>query len=123
VVKYLGKKRVKVKSLEHSPLFVPNLGHFSHFVHNFEQCPLIVPKLEHHPFSSRIWNIALYLRTIHRINLEKTFVKYFLYFQVSEAGVHRPHVSGIHGKASEGAFSIVLAGGYEDDEVCWLWMK
>nr|CAB3267500.1 UHRF2 protein [Phallusia mammillata] len=36
--------------------------------------------------------------------------------QVSEAGVHRPHVSGIHGKESEGAFSIVLAGGYEDDE-------
>ena len=36
--------------------------------------------------------------------------------QVSEAGVHRPHVSGIHGKESDGAYSIVLAGGYEDDE-------
>jgi len=36
---------------------------------------------------------------------------------VSEAGVHRPHVSGIHGKESDGAYSIVLAGGYEDDEV------
>ncbi|XP_028404851.1 E3 ubiquitin-protein ligase UHRF1-like [Dendronephthya gigantea] len=33
----------------------------------------------------------------------------------SEAGVHRPHVSGIHGRDTEGAFSIVLAGGYEDD--------
>ncbi|XP_030852333.1 E3 ubiquitin-protein ligase UHRF1 isoform X2 [Strongylocentrotus purpuratus] len=35
--------------------------------------------------------------------------------QVSEAGVHRPHVAGIHGREIEGAYSIVLAGGYEDD--------
>eukprot|EP00794_Sanderia_malayensis_P007068 gene7068-7863_t len=35
--------------------------------------------------------------------------------QASEAGVHRPHVSGIHGRENEGAYSIVLAGGYEDD--------
>ncbi|XP_064476386.1 E3 ubiquitin-protein ligase UHRF1-like isoform X2 [Ornithodoros turicata] len=35
--------------------------------------------------------------------------------QVSEAGVHRPHVAGIHGRDGEGAFSIVLSGGYEDD--------
>ncbi|XP_074619358.1 E3 ubiquitin-protein ligase UHRF1-like isoform X3 [Acropora palmata] len=35
--------------------------------------------------------------------------------QVSEAGIHRPHVSGIHGRDGEGAYSIVLAGGYEDD--------
>lgn len=33
----------------------------------------------------------------------------------SEAGVHRPPVSGIHGRDSEGAYSIVLSGGYEDD--------
>ena len=37
--------------------------------------------------------------------------------QVSEAGIHRPHVSGIHGRDGEGAYSIVLAGGYEDDLV------
>lgn len=36
-------------------------------------------------------------------------------FQCSESGVHRPHVAGIHGKEREGAYSIVLAGGYEDD--------
>ena len=35
--------------------------------------------------------------------------------QASEAGVHRPHVAGIAGRANEGAYSIVLAGGYEDD--------
>ena len=35
--------------------------------------------------------------------------------QASEAGVHRPPVSGIHGRDSEGAYSIVLSGGYEDD--------
>ncbi|XP_014245994.1 E3 ubiquitin-protein ligase UHRF1-like [Cimex lectularius] len=35
--------------------------------------------------------------------------------QVSEAGVHRPHVAGIHGRESDGAYSIVLSGGYEDD--------
>ncbi|XP_075217787.1 E3 ubiquitin-protein ligase UHRF1-like [Lycorma delicatula] len=35
--------------------------------------------------------------------------------QASEAGVHRPHVAGIHGRENEGAYSIVLSGGYEDD--------
>lgn len=36
--------------------------------------------------------------------------------QVSEVGVHRPHVAGIHGRAEDGAYSIVLSGGYEDDK-------
>ena len=36
---------------------------------------------------------------------------------MSEAGVHRPHVAGIHGREDDGAFSIVLSGGYEDDAV------
>uniref|UniRef100_A0A2P2I2V5 RING-type E3 ubiquitin transferase n=2 Tax=Hirondellea gigas TaxID=1518452 RepID=A0A2P2I2V5_9CRUS len=36
--------------------------------------------------------------------------------QASEAGVHRPPVSGIHGRGDHGAYSIVLSGGYEDDE-------
>ena len=36
--------------------------------------------------------------------------------QVSEEGVHRPPMVGIAGKAEEGSQSIVLAGGYEDDE-------
>ncbi|XP_059177141.1 E3 ubiquitin-protein ligase UHRF1-like isoform X2 [Physella acuta] len=36
--------------------------------------------------------------------------------QVSEAGVHRPHVAGIHGREEDGAYSIVLSGGYEDDK-------
>lgn len=40
--------------------------------------------------------------------------------KASEAGVHRPHVSGMHGRDSDGAYSIVLAGGYEDDTVCQL---
>ena len=40
-----------------------------------------------------------------------------VYSQVSEAGVHRPHVAGIHGRENEGAYSIVLSGGYEDDKV------
>ncbi|XP_069585506.1 E3 ubiquitin-protein ligase UHRF1-like [Ranitomeya imitator] len=35
--------------------------------------------------------------------------------QVSEAGVHRPHVAGIHGRSNDGSYSLVLAGGYEDD--------
>ncbi|XP_023230679.1 E3 ubiquitin-protein ligase UHRF1-like [Centruroides sculpturatus] len=35
--------------------------------------------------------------------------------QASEAGVHRPHVAGIHGRETDGAYSIVLSGGYEDD--------
>lgn len=36
--------------------------------------------------------------------------------ELSEAGVHRPTVAGISGSESEGADSIVLSGGYEDDE-------
>ncbi|GIX93264.1 hypothetical protein CEXT_336661 [Caerostris extrusa] len=31
--------------------------------------------------------------------------------QVSESGVHRPHVAGIHGRENDGAYSIVLSGG------------
>ena len=38
-------------------------------------------------------------------------------FQVSETGIHRPHVAGIHGRDADGAYSIVLSGGYEDDVV------
>ena len=37
-------------------------------------------------------------------------------YQVSEAGVHRPLVAGIHGNNAEGCYSIVTSGGYEDDE-------
>ncbi|HEY9643571.1 MAG TPA: YDG/SRA domain-containing protein [Coleofasciculaceae cyanobacterium] len=35
---------------------------------------------------------------------------------LAEAGLHRPRVAGISGTESEGADSIVLSGGYEDDE-------
>uniref|UniRef100_A0AAQ5ZCG5 E3 ubiquitin-protein ligase UHRF n=1 Tax=Amphiprion ocellaris TaxID=80972 RepID=A0AAQ5ZCG5_AMPOC len=35
--------------------------------------------------------------------------------QVSEAGVHRPHVGGIHGRSNDGSYSLVLAGGFEDE--------
>ena len=41
----------------------------------------------------------------------------FYHVKASEAAVHRPPVSGMHGRDSEGAYSIVLAGGYEDDTV------
>jgi putative restriction endonuclease len=34
----------------------------------------------------------------------------------AQAGVHRPLQAGISGSASEGADSIVVSGGYEDDE-------
>lgn len=32
--------------------------------------------------------------------------------QLSESGVHRPPVSGIHGRDVDGAYSIVLSGNY-----------
>ncbi|XP_011151533.1 E3 ubiquitin-protein ligase UHRF1 isoform X2 [Harpegnathos saltator] len=35
--------------------------------------------------------------------------------QVSESGVHRPHIAGIHGRETDCAYSLVLSGGYEDD--------
>ncbi|MFG1976459.1 YDG/SRA domain-containing protein [Nonomuraea fuscirosea] len=36
--------------------------------------------------------------------------------QVHDAGVHRPLIAGISGTADEGADSIVVSGGYPDDE-------
>ncbi len=36
--------------------------------------------------------------------------------ELHETGVHRPLQAGISGSATEGADSIVLSGGYEDDE-------
>lgn len=36
--------------------------------------------------------------------------------ELAEAGVHRPLQAGISGSQSEGADSIVLSGGYEDDD-------
>lgn len=36
--------------------------------------------------------------------------------EVSEAGLHGPWQSGIHGTAAEGACSVVASGGYVDDE-------
>ena len=42
---------------------------------------------------------------------------------MSEAGVHRPHVGGIHGRSNDGSYSLVLAGGFEDEVVgyfCYL---
>lgn len=35
---------------------------------------------------------------------------------LAESGVHRPPMAGISGSESEGADSIVVSGGYEDDE-------
>ncbi|CAH1106716.1 unnamed protein product [Psylliodes chrysocephalus] len=58
----------------------------------------IVPKNHFGP----IPNIDVGTRWLYRI-------------QVSEAGVHRPAVSGIHGVANDGAYSIVISSGYEDD--------
>lgn len=40
--------------------------------------------------------------------------------KVSESGVHRPHVAGIHGRSNDGSYSLVLAGGYEDDVVSFV---
>lgn len=40
-----------------------------------------------------------------------------LFLKVSEAGVHRPHVGGIHGRSNDGSYSLVLAGGFEDEVV------
>jgi putative restriction endonuclease len=36
--------------------------------------------------------------------------------EMSRLGIHRPTQAGISGSATEGADSIVLSGGYEDDE-------
>lgn len=48
------------------------------------------------------------------------FYNMSLTLQVSEAGVHRPHVGGIHGRSNDGSYSLVLAGGFEDEVVGYL---
>ncbi|CAD6238967.1 GSCOCG00008581001-RA-CDS [Cotesia congregata] len=50
-----------------------------------------------------------------RYRLQVIFVFLLPRIKVSEAGVHRPHVAGIHGRENECAYSLVLSGGYEDD--------
>lgn len=35
--------------------------------------------------------------------------------EIAAAGVHRPLIAGISGSEKEGADSIVMSGGYEDD--------
>ncbi|KAM6226489.1 E3 ubiquitin-protein ligase UHRF2 isoform 3-T3 [Spheniscus humboldti] len=51
-----------------------------------------------------------HLKSIFGMNYLPEFI-----FGVSEAGVHRPHVGGIHGRSNDGAYSLVLAGGFEDE--------
>ncbi|KAH7873355.1 PUA-like domain-containing protein [Lentinula edodes] len=36
--------------------------------------------------------------------------------ECSDRGLHGPTQAGIHGNATYGAYSVVLSGGYEDDE-------
>jgi len=43
-------------------------------------------------------------------------MSWLMRIQCSEVGVHRPPVAGIAGSEKKGCQSIVLAGGYEDDE-------
>lgn len=68
-----------------------------------------------------MWVLCCFLTRIQN-NCETsnptTNPKPFLFFQVSEAGVHRPHVGGIHGRSNDGSYSLVLAGGFEDEVVC-----
>ncbi|KAJ3541960.1 hypothetical protein NMY22_g3696 [Coprinellus aureogranulatus] len=46
----------------------------------------------------------------------KLFARYENRAQLYIAGVHGVHEGGIHGRAGEGAFSVIVAGRYEDDE-------
>ena len=57
---------------------------------------------------------------IQQLNLVAFFMPFLhavLFLKVSEAGVHRPHVGGIHGRSNDGSYSLVLAGGFEDEVV------
>jgi len=36
--------------------------------------------------------------------------------ELAEAGIHKPLIAGIAGNKATGAYSVVLSGGYEDDE-------
>lgn len=46
----------------------------------------------------------------------KVGTKWQYRIEVSEDGIHRPHVAGMSGTAATGCQSIVLSGGYSDDE-------
>lgn len=55
-----------------------------------------------------IKEIFFFLSIFHQGNSNLFF------FKVSESGVHRPPVAGIHGIESDCAYSIVLSTGYGD---------
>lgn len=76
---------------------------------------ILVPR----PMSDRVARGLLIAVAYQTYGLFFCFVlfNFIFLFQVSESGVHRPHVAGIHGRSNDGAYSLVLAGGYEDDIV------
>uniref|UniRef100_A0A8C1YJ58 RING-type E3 ubiquitin transferase n=1 Tax=Cyprinus carpio TaxID=7962 RepID=A0A8C1YJ58_CYPCA len=56
-----------------------------------------------------------FIQSNNKSTLERFEPTTFWQINVSESGIHRPHVAGIHGRSNDGAYSLVLAGGYEDD--------
>ena len=80
--------------------------HFRWPVYNQSKAALSVSSYRHFT----VWQFG-------KVPISSELSVYFLCVKVSESGVHRPHVAGIHGRSNDGAYSLVLAGGYEDDVV------
>lgn len=78
-----------------------------------------VSTVNNHPLS-RNFIVDYFISFNNILKKKKSFLCFSLWLlslQVSEAGVHRPHVGGIHGRSNDGSYSLVLAGGFEDEVV------
>jgi putative restriction endonuclease len=64
----------------------------------------------------RLRRYELMPRTFGQISGQPIHTAYVDRRALADAGVHRPLQHGISGAAAEGADSIVVSGGYEDDE-------
>lgn len=75
-----------------------------------------VPKTHFGPITGNCW-ICFHFKL--RFNVSTVGVEVGMCWknriQVSEVGIHLPHVAGMSGQKDVGSQSIVLAGGYEDD--------
>jgi putative restriction endonuclease len=67
-------------------------------------------------FTTRLGNYRHVARTFGQIVGQVPDAAYADRRALADAGVHRPLQHGISGAAAEGADSIVVSGGYEDDE-------
>ncbi|WP_262889961.1 YDG/SRA domain-containing protein [Spirosoma taeanense] len=59
---------------------------------------------------------AMSMRVFGHVSFYRLGDSFKTRIELAQSGVHKPRQAGISGSVTEGADSIVLSGGYEDDE-------